>query len=88
MAISEKPAFDNLPGTPVYKKIEEILQKAKKNKIFAGIHNATADYAKIMIDIGFNLVTVASEQRFMTNGAKEVVSKLKIIKKKLDSKAY
>ena len=63
-------------------------QKAKKNKIFAGIHNATADYAKIMIDIGFNLVTVASEQRFMTNGAKEVVSKLKIIKKKSDSKAY
>lgn len=88
LAISEKPAFDNLPGTPVYKKIEEILQKAKKNKIFAGIHNATADYAKIMIDIGFNLVTVASEQRFMTNGAKEVVSKLKIIKKKSDSKAY
>ena len=88
LAISEKPAFDNLPGTPVYKKIEEILQIAKKNKIFAGIHNATADYAKIMIDIGFNLVTVASEQRFMTNGAKEVVSKLKIIKKKSDSKAY
>ena len=29
LAISEKPAFDNLPGTPVYKKIEEILQKAK-----------------------------------------------------------
>ena len=38
-----------------------------------------------MIDIGFNLVTIASEQRFMTNGAKEAVSKLKKIEKKSDS---
>ena len=88
LAIGEKPAFDNLPGTPAYKKIEEILQHAKKHKIFAGIHNATSDYAKIMIDIGFNLVTIASEQRFMTNGAKEAVSKLKKIEKKSDSKSY
>ena len=68
---------------------EEVLVSiAKKNKIFAGIHNASPEYAKKMLNLGFNLVTIGSDQRYMSAGAKDAVSKLKSIKSKEDSKAY
>ena len=41
----------------------------KKNNIVAGIHNATPEYAKKMINIGFQLVTVGSDKIFMSDGA-------------------
>ena len=66
----------------------DILEHAKKNKIFAGIHNASPEYAKKMLNLGFNLVTIGSDQRYMSTGAKDAVSKLKSIKSKKDSKAY
>ena len=64
------------------------MDHAKKNNIFAGIHNATPEYAKKMIDLGFNLVTVGSDQRYMSSGAKEAVSKLKLTKSSEESKSY
>ena len=88
LAIGQKPAFDNPEGSPTYKEILNILEHAKKNKIFAGIHNATPEYAKKMLDLGFNLVTIGSDQRYMSAGAKEAVSKLKVVKSKEQSKAY
>ena len=59
----------------------------KKNKIVAGIHNMKAEYAEKMIKKGFQLVTVGSDQRFMSSGAKESVSKFKKIKSK-ETKGY
>tara|TARA_B100001564_G_C20648791_1_gene675815 strand:+ start:1447 stop:2238 length:792 start_codon:yes stop_codon:yes gene_type:complete len=88
LAIGEKPAFDNPEGTPTYKQIVNILNHAKKNKVFAGLHNASPEYAKKMIDLGFSLVTVGSDQRYMSGGAKSAVSKLKSVNSKKDSKAY
>jgi 4-hydroxy-2-oxoheptanedioate aldolase len=88
LAINQKPAFDNAEGTPTYEQIVNILKHAKKNKIFAGIHNATPEYAQKMIDLGFNLVTVGSDQRYMSSGAKNAVSKLKTLKSNEESKAY
>ena len=44
--------------------------------------------AKKMISKGFNLVTVGSDQRFMSGGAKEVIEKLKGRKKDTESKGY
>ena len=41
-----------------------------------------------MISKGFNLVTVGSDQRFMSGGAKEVIEKLKGRKKDTESKGY
>ena len=41
-----------------------------------------------MIDLGFNLVTIASDQRYMSAGSKSSVSKLKNLKTKEESKAY
>ena len=88
LAIGEKPSFDNPEGTPTYKQIVNILNHAKKNKVFAGLHNASPEYAKKMIDLGFSLVTVGSDQRYMSGGAKSAVSKLKSVNSREDSKAY
>ena len=88
LAINQKPAFDNAEGTPTYEQIINILNHAKKNKILAGIHNATPEYAQKMLDLGFNLVTIGSDQKYMSAGAKSVVSKLKTLKSKEESKAY
>ncbi len=88
LAIGQKPAFDNPEGTSTYNEIINILKHAKKNNIFAGIHNKTPEYAKKMIDLGFNLVTIGSDQGYMGTGAKNAVSKLKSVKTKEDSKTY
>ena len=88
LAIGEKPSFDKPEGSPTYKEIVKILKHAKKNNIVAGIHNGTAEYAQKMIDLGFQLVTVGSDQRFMSEGARSTVSKLKTLKNKEDLKGY
>jgi len=88
LAINEKPSFDKSENDPVYSVIMKILEHAKKNNIFAGIHNMTPEYAQKMIEKGFQLVTVGSEQRFMTAGAKDAVEKLKGKAKGIESKTY
>jgi len=88
LAIGEKPSFDKPENTKAYSEILRILEHAKKNKIFAGIHNGTPEYAKKMIEKGFNFVTTASDLRFITSGAKEVVEKLKGKSKGVGSKTY
>ena len=60
----------------------------KKNKIFAGIHNGTPEYALKMIDKGFNFVTIGSDQRAMSAGARSIVEKMKGSTIKEESKAY
>ena len=83
-----EPGFDKPEGSPTYEQQVNILKHAKKNNIVAGIHNATPEYAQKMIDLGFNLVTIGSDQRYMSAGAKSSVSKLKNLKTKEESKAY
>ena len=65
----------------------KILEHAKKNKIVAVIHNQKAEYAQKMITKGFQFVTVGSDQRFLSGGAKEAVGKFKKIKTK-EAKGY
>ena len=60
----------------------------KKNNIFAGIHNGTPEYAKKMLDKGFNLVTVSSDQRLIGIGSKSIIEKIKGTKTQEVSKAY
>ena len=88
LAIGEKPSFDKPENDPVFKKIKLILEHAKKNKIFAGIHNGSVEYAQKMITKGFNLVTIGADQRFMSSGAKAVIEKIKGTKKESESKGY
>ena len=88
LSIGEEPGFDKPENTAAYKEIIRILEAAKKRSLLAGIHNGSAEYAKKMIEKGFNLVTVGSDQRFMSSGAKTAIEKIKGTKKGPDSKGY
>ena len=88
LALGEEPGFDKPESTKAYDEILRILAAAKKKNLFAGIHNGSVEYAKKMISKGFNLVTVGSDQRFMSSGAKSVVENIKGIKKGQESKGY
>ena len=88
LAIGEEPGFDKPEGTKAFEKISTILDAAKKRNLLAGIHNGTAEYAKKMISKGFDLVTIGSDQRFMSAGAKAAIESIKGIKKGQESKGY
>ena len=64
------------------------MEAAKKRNLLAGIHNGSVEYAQKMIKKGFNLVTVGSDQRFMSSGAKTAIEKIKGTKKRPESKGY
>ena len=80
LAVGEEPGFDKAENTKAYKEILRILDAAKKRNLLAGLHNGTAEYAQKMIEKGFNLVTVGSDSRYITAGAKSDLEKLKGIK--------
>jgi 4-hydroxy-2-oxoheptanedioate aldolase len=88
LAIGEKPSFDKPEGDPVYEVIMKILEHAKKNKIIAGIQNGQPEYADKMIKKGFQLVTIGTDQRFMTAAAKVALSIIKKDQKKDTGKGY
>ena len=88
LAIGEKPSFDKPEGDPVYEAIMKILEHAKKNEIIAGIQNGQPEYAEKMINKGFQLVTIGSDQRYMTAASKTALSKLKKDKIKDSGKGY
>ena len=89
LAIGEKPGFDRAETTKAYSEILRILEHAKKNNIFAGIHNGTTEYATKMIKKGFDFVTIASDLRALSAGAKATVDKMKgSLSKKDDDATY
>ena len=88
LAIGQKPSFDKPEGDPVYKEIMRILDHAKKNNIIAGIQNGQPEYAEQMIKKGFQLVTIGSDQRYMTAASKAALSKLKKDQNKDSGKGY
>ena len=88
LAVGQQPSFDKPEGDPVYEVIMRILEHAKKNKIIAGIQNGQPEYAEKMIKKGFQLVTIGSDQRYMTAASKSALSKLKKDQKKDTGKGY
>jgi 4-hydroxy-2-oxoheptanedioate aldolase len=88
LSIGEEPGFDKDEDSNVYIQIMKILKAAKKRNLLAGIHNGSTEYAQKMISKGFNLVTVGSDQRFMSAGAKTAVQKIKGTKKGPETKGY
>jgi len=75
----------SLGGTPkpdqtdpkVVAAIEAILACAKKHGVTAGIHCGTPAYAKKMIDLGFQLVTIMSDNLLMASAAKQAVNEVR-----------
>ncbi len=87
LAIGEDPSFDKPESSKTYNAIMKILEHAKKNKIIPGIHNMSPDYADKMIKKGFQLVTIMSDQRFISSGSKTAIAKFKKSKSK-EEKGY
>jgi 4-hydroxy-2-oxoheptanedioate aldolase len=88
LAIGAKPGFDNPEGSPTYNEMLNILKHAKKNNIIAGIHNATPEYAEKMIKLGFQFVTVGSDQKFMAGAGTKAANYFKKEKSKKDNENY
>ena len=78
-----KPKFD-VKEDPVFSNIKLIAKKAKEYGKIAGIHNGTTQYAKEMITIGYQLVTISSDFRAMTTYAQSVVDEMKELTKKIN----
>ncbi len=76
LAMGHTPKLDQT-DKPVVDAIESILACAKKNGIFAGIHCLEPDYARRMIALGFNLVTLASDNRLLAAAAAEGVAQIR-----------
>ena len=60
----------------------------KKNNIIPCIHNMSPEYAQKMINLGFKLVTIGADQRYMSAGAKTAIDKIKLTTEKNISKTY
>ena len=88
LSVGEEPGFDKPENSKAYSEILRILEAAKKRKLLTGIHNGTPEYAKKMIDKGFNLVTVGSDSRYIASGAKSDLQKLKKTNKEPEIKGY
>ena len=71
-----KPKFD-VKEDPVFSNIKLIAKKANEYGKIAGIHNGTTTYAKEMIKMGYQFVTVSSDFRSMSTHAQGVVNEMK-----------
>jgi 4-hydroxy-2-oxoheptanedioate aldolase len=73
LALGCSPQFDQ-EEAPVVAAIDFILERARAHGVVAAIHNGSAEYAKRMIDKGFQLVTISSDARLMAAGAQQALA--------------
>jgi len=71
-----KPQFD-VKEDPIFSNIKMIAKKAREKGKIAGIHNGTTAYAKEMISLGYQFITVSSDFRSMSTHAQKIVSEMK-----------
>ncbi|MFL2510578.1 MAG: HpcH/HpaI aldolase family protein [Alphaproteobacteria bacterium] len=71
-----KPQFDPRDDK-MYSNIKLIVKKAREKNKIAGIHTGSTEYAKEMIQLGFQFVTILSEFRFMTAYAENIINEMK-----------
>ena len=87
LAYGLKPQFD-VKEDPVFSNIKLIVNKAKEHGKIAGIHNGTIEYAKEMIALGYQFITISSDYRAMSSFAQNVVKEMKEIKEIEESSSY
>lgn len=73
LALGCKPRLDQT-DPPVVEAQQMIVEACKRHGVGAGIHNATAAYALKMIAAGYQLVTLASDSRFLAAKAADEVA--------------
>jgi len=76
ISYTKKPDFD-IENTFVYDIIVKILNRAKEKKICAGIHVGSSSYAKKMISLGFDFVSILSEAKIMQNAVQTILKEIK-----------
>ena len=57
--------------------IRDILAACRRHGIKAGIHTGSTAYAKRMIDMGFDFVTVLSDTRLITLAGAQAVREMR-----------
>jgi 4-hydroxy-2-oxoheptanedioate aldolase len=57
--------------------LERIAKAARAKNIGAGIFTGSNKYAKKMIEMGYNFVTISSDARLLANAAKQVLNEIK-----------
>ena len=72
LSLGHTPKFDHTEPE-LLEPIERIMNAAKAHGVVPGIHCGSAAYARRMIDLGFQLVTLLSEMRLMAAAAKAIV---------------
>tara|TARA_Y100001970_G_scaffold1093_1_gene1262 strand:+ start:275 stop:1036 length:762 start_codon:yes stop_codon:yes gene_type:complete len=77
LALGEDPGFDKNKNTKTYQETMKILEHAKKNNIFAGIHTGSPEYALSMINIGFDYVSIGSDYISIGAHSKSLLNKIK-----------
>ena len=87
IAYGLEPKFD-VKEDPVFSNIKLIVKKAKEYGKIAGIHNGTTQYAKEMIALGYQFITVSSDYRGMTSFNQKIVKEMKEIEKDQESSTY
>jgi 4-hydroxy-2-oxoheptanedioate aldolase len=68
--------FDEL-DPPAAEAVDLILARAKEHGLRAGIHLMTPEWAKKRIEMGFDLVTIASDARLLAVSAKDAVEAMR-----------
>lgn len=72
LALGFPPAFDHEDETR-FGAVRRILETAKRHRRFAGIHCASADYARRMWELGFDFVSLLSDGRLLQQAAESAV---------------
>src|SRR5206468_8933273 len=57
--------------------LKKVLDACKRHNVQPGIHCGAPAYAKKMIEMGFNFVTVGGDNRFMTLGGQAAIAEMK-----------
>jgi 4-hydroxy-2-oxoheptanedioate aldolase len=73
IALGCKPSFDDMEPR-AEAAVQRILEASLENNLFPAIHCGSVKGARRRIEQGFRLVTVSSDLRLMTAGAKEIVA--------------
>jgi 4-hydroxy-2-oxoheptanedioate aldolase len=72
LALGCTPRLDQTEA-PVVEAQQRIVEACRRHGVVAGIHNASAAYARKMIAAGYGFVTLASDSRFLAAKAAEEI---------------